>query len=80
MRAADLELLLPQLLPPLYDAFKSPCADVRKAVTFALVQMHGVLGESLAPHLAELSSSQLKLVMIYINRTGGKTRDDSAGR
>ena len=28
-----------------------------------------MLGEQLTPHLAELSTSQLKLVTIYINRT-----------
>ena len=28
-----------------------------------------MLGEDLTPHLAELSTSQLKLVTIYINRT-----------
>jgi CLIP-associating protein 1/2 len=68
MRADELQQLLAQLVPPLVDAFKSPSADVRKAVTFALVHMHGVLGEALMPHLAELSSSQHKLVTAYINR------------
>lgn len=69
MSAAELQLLLPQLLPPLFDAFKSPSADVRKAVVFALVDMYLVLGDELTPHLSELSTSQLKLVTIYINRT-----------
>ncbi|KAJ1639527.1 armadillo-type protein, partial [Pavlovales sp. CCMP2436] len=69
MGAAELQQLLPQLLPPLFDAFKSPSADVRKAVVFALVDMYLVLGDELTPHLSELSTSQLKLVTIYINRT-----------
>ena len=75
MGAAELQLLLPQLLPPLFDAFKSPSADVRKAVVFALVDMYLVLGDQLTPHLSELSTSQLKLVTIYINRTT-KTRTE----
>ena len=36
-----------------------------------------VLGEQLTPHLAVLSTSQLKLVTIYINRTA-KARADRA--
>lgn len=67
--ASELNPLLPQLLPPLFDAFKSPSADVRKAVVFTLVDMYLVLGDALTPHLSELSTSQLKLVTIYINRT-----------
>ena len=58
-----------QVLPPLFEAFKNPDADVRKAVVFCLVDMYMVLGEQLTPHLAVLSTSQLKLVTIYINRT-----------
>jgi CLIP-associating protein 1/2 len=42
---------------------------VRKAVVFCLVDMYLVLGEQLTPHLAALSTSQLKLVTIYINKT-----------
>lgn len=38
-------------------------------MVFSLVDMYLVLGEDLTPHLAELSTSQLKLVTIYINRT-----------
>ncbi|KNC55998.1 uncharacterized protein AMSG_02011 [Thecamonas trahens ATCC 50062] len=55
-------------LPGLLDAFQNPSTDVRKAVVFTLVEAYMVLGESLMPCLSELSSSQLKLVTIYINR------------
>ena len=65
------------MLPPLFEAFKNPNADVRKAVVFCLVDMYMVLGEQLTPHLAVLSTSQLKLVTIYINRTA-KARADRA--
>ena len=67
--AVQLLSILPQVLPPLFHAFKNQNADVRKAVVFSLVDMYLVLGEDLTPHLAELSTSQLKLVTIYINRT-----------
>ena len=50
------------------DALRAPGA-AGKAVVFSLVDMYLVLGEDLTPHLAELSTSQLKLVTIYINRT-----------
>ena len=93
-RFSQLQLLsiLPQLLPPLFEAFKNAHADVRKAVVFCLVDMcamlagtppsrlagrlerrscprYLVLGEQLTPHLATLSTAQLKLVTIYINKT-----------
>ena len=37
------------MLPPLFEAFKNPNADVRKAVVFCLVDMYMVLGEQLTP-------------------------------
>ena len=79
-RFSQLQLLaiLPQVLPPLFEAFKNPNADVRKAVVFCLVDMYMVLGEQLTPHLAVLSTSQLKLVTIYINRTAKARADRTA--
>ncbi|KOO32683.1 clip-associating protein [Chrysochromulina tobinii] len=79
-RFSQLQLLaiLPQVLPPLFEAFKNPNADVRKAVVFCLVDMYMVLGEQLTPHLAVLSTSQLKLVTIYINRTAKARADRDA--
>ncbi|KAL1495781.1 hypothetical protein AB1Y20_016643 [Prymnesium parvum] len=79
-RFTQLQLLsiLPQILPPLFEAFKNPNADVRKAVVFCLVDMYMILGEQLTPHLTVLSTSQLKLVTIYINRTA-KARADAIG-
>ena len=73
--AVQLLSILPQVLPPLFQAFKNQNADVRKAVVFSLVDMYLVLGEDLTPHLAELSTSQLKLVTIYINRTAQARAD-----
>ena len=43
-RFSQLQLLsiLPQVLPPLFEAFKNQNADVRKAVVFCLVDMYMV--------------------------------------
>lgn len=60
------------VLPPLFEAFDSASADVRKAVVFALVDMWVVLGDALTPHLGALSTSQLKLVTIYVNKVRGR--------
>ncbi|GBG73139.1 hypothetical protein CBR_g12856 [Chara braunii] len=59
---------LPLLLPPLYEAFGSPHAAVRKAVVLALVEMYMMLGDAFIPHLSGLPHTQLKLVTIYANR------------
>ena len=59
---------LPQFLPGLYQAFKNPSADVRKAVVFTLVELYMALGDAFTPHLNQLNTAQLKLVTIYINR------------
>jgi hypothetical protein len=47
---------------------KSPSADIRKAVIFCLVEAHFILGEDFFPFLAQLSSTQSKLVQIYYLR------------
>lgn len=75
--------LVPSMCPGLFDAFKNPNADVRKAVVFCLVDIYMVLGDDFAPFLGELNTSQLKLVTIYINRTmqargGAKLTDANA--
>ena len=43
-------------------------AEVRKGVVFALVEMYLTVGPLLKNHLTELSSSQHKLLDIYIKR------------
>ena len=59
---------LPLLLPAIIAAFNSSSVDQRKAVVFALVEIYFVLGDSLYPHLTELTAAQLKLVTIYVER------------
>eukprot|EP00003_Mantamonas_plastica_P018752 TRINITY_DN3060_c1_g2_i1.p1 TRINITY_DN3060_c1_g2~~TRINITY_DN3060_c1_g2_i1.p1 ORF type:complete len:832 (+),score=288.88 TRINITY_DN3060_c1_g2_i1:275-2770(+) len=64
---------LPSILPGLFAAFNNPLADVRKAVVFCLVDLYMRLGDDFTPYLTNLSTSQLKLVTIYINRMRAKS-------
>ena len=79
MRASELMPRCSAVLPPLFEAFDSQSADVRKAVVFCLVDMWVVLGDALTPHLGALSTSQLKLVTIYVNKTH-QSRKQGASR
>lgn len=60
--------LLPRFLPGVLRAFRSKSADVRKAVVYCLVKLHGLIGDALMPHLSELNPTQLRLVQVYIER------------
>lgn len=60
--------LVPTLLPGVLQGFRHSSADVRKAVVFCLVDIFMVLGDRLTPFLNGLSTSQLKLVTIYVKR------------
>eukprot|EP00824_Muranothrix_gubernata_P015246 TRINITY_DN3166_c0_g1_i1.p1 TRINITY_DN3166_c0_g1~~TRINITY_DN3166_c0_g1_i1.p1 ORF type:complete len:1165 (+),score=209.18 TRINITY_DN3166_c0_g1_i1:276-3497(+) len=66
--ADSLKEKLNAILPGLFDAFRNPNADVRKAVVFALVDMYLVMGDEFEPFLKDLNTSQYKLVSIYIQR------------
>jgi hypothetical protein len=59
---------LHQILPGLLKGYKSVNADVRKAVVFALVELHLILGDSLKSHLTSLTSVQSKLFHMYIKK------------
>lgn len=63
---------LPELLPPLFSAFSSSLAHVRKGVVLALVAMHAVLGDALLVKLDSLTPPQLKLLTIYIDRSNAE--------
>jgi len=60
--------LVPSICPGLFDAFKNPSSNVRKAVVFCLVNIYMVLGDDFAPFLGDLSTDQLKIVTIHIER------------
>lgn len=72
---AELSTLTVEIVPGLIQGYKHPLAEVRKGVVFALVEMYLVLGDELNVHLGELSSSQRKLLGIYIKRAEEKLRD-----
>jgi CLIP-associating protein 1/2 len=65
---AAFAVLQPTLLPGLFCAFNHPSADVRKGVVACLVDVWALLGTRLDPLLKPLSSSQLKLLTIYLQR------------
>ncbi|KAL4451390.1 hypothetical protein ABPG77_009462 [Micractinium sp. CCAP 211/92] len=75
--AAHLE---PLLAPGLCAAYCSPLADVRKATVDCLVAIWLVVGEALKPHLEPLSTSQMKLLGIYLDkaRRGGQPDNRAA--
>lgn len=54
--------------PGLTVAFGSPNPDIRKAVVYCLVDLYFMLEDSFSPYLNELTASQLKLVMIYVEK------------
>merc|ERR1711934_990793 len=66
---AQLNSVLGELLPHLISLYSSPDADVRKAVVFCLVDIYAGMGNMLMPHLSPLSTAQLKLLTIYIQRS-----------
>ena len=74
----QLRPLTDEITPGLIRGYKHPLAEVRKGVVFALVEMHLVLGDELNAHLGGLSSSQQKLLGIYIKRAEEKLKDISA--
>eukprot|EP00879_Flechtneria_rotunda_P026697 GHRR01028514.1.p1 GENE.GHRR01028514.1~~GHRR01028514.1.p1 ORF type:complete len:110 (+),score=32.90 GHRR01028514.1:220-549(+) len=75
MSSAELLGLAPsQLLPGLFAAFQHPRPDVRKAVVFCLVHMWHAAGDGLTPYMSSLSTSQLKLLTIYYNRTKANSK------
>jgi CLIP-associating protein 1/2 len=65
----ELTRKLGDVLPYLFTSFSSTDADVRKAVVFCLVDIYAGMGNMLMPHLSPLSTAQLKLLTIYIQRS-----------
>eukprot|EP00878_Enallax_costatus_P013398 GHUV01014010.1.p1 GENE.GHUV01014010.1~~GHUV01014010.1.p1 ORF type:complete len:768 (+),score=287.98 GHUV01014010.1:178-2304(+) len=79
MTSSELLSVAPsQLLPGIFAAFQHPRPDVRKAVTFCLVDMWLAAGEGLTPYLSSLATSQLKLLTIYYNRTLAQRQQEMA--
>ena len=63
--------LLPKLMPKLVEAYDSPDIAVRKGAVFAMVAIYKSVGEaSIAPYLTSLTVSKMKLLKLYIGRSG----------
>jgi len=61
---------LPDLMPPLIQAYDNQESSVRKSAVFCMVSLHAAIGEEdLKPHLAALNGSKLKLLHLYIRRS-----------
>ncbi|GMT17338.1 hypothetical protein PFISCL1PPCAC_8635 [Pristionchus fissidentatus] len=69
--SAELLGYLPDIVPGIVQAYDSGKeSSVRKAAVFALVSLHNKLGnEVLAPYVATLESSRLRLMEVYISRS-----------
>ncbi|XP_025016530.1 CLIP-associating protein 2 isoform X2 [Tetranychus urticae] len=63
-----IEHLLPDMMPPLIQAYDNPESAVRKAAVFCMVGVHGRVGERMKPYLNGLSGSKMKLLKLYIDR------------
>lgn len=63
--------LVPKLMPKLVAAYDSPDIAVRKGAVFAMVAIYKSVGEaSIAPYLTSLTGSKMKLLKLYIERSG----------
>ncbi|XP_065919539.1 CLIP-associating protein 2-like isoform X2 [Dysidea avara] len=57
-----------ELSQGLVKAFSHTESAVRKASVFCMVSLHTVMGEEFKPHLSKLSTSQMKLLDLYIKK------------
>ena len=61
--------VLPTIVPPMCVCYTSANAELRRAAVDCIVDLHLKLGAaSLAPHTGLLSSAQVKLIDIYVER------------
>jgi len=66
--AEEVVATLEDILPSLYQGFSSERAEARKAVVFCFVSLYTTLGSKAVPCMKPLTTSQIKLVTVYINR------------
>ncbi|GKT32685.1 hypothetical protein ADUPG1_006775, partial [Aduncisulcus paluster] len=74
-RLKDLECVLPGL----FEAFRNPSADIRKAVVFCLVDLYMTFGNDLNPFLSTLTATQLRLVTVYVQRLRKARKEEQEG-
>jgi len=78
MSLSEMETVVDKCIPGIVQGYKHPMAEVRKGVVFALVEMYLTVGAPLMEKLGDLSSSQKKLLMIYIKRAEERLAKESA--
>ncbi|XP_075676762.1 CLIP-associating protein isoform X3 [Dermatophagoides pteronyssinus] len=61
--------LLPELMPPLLQAYDNKESAVRKTAVFCMVAIYGSVGEQMQSYLTSLSRSKMKLLKLYIDRS-----------
>lgn len=73
LNSSQLLSVLETIVPTVIPHFSSALVDTRKAVVFVLVEVYLIVGDALRPLLGSLSTSQRKLLTVYIDRQIGKS-------
>ncbi|XP_019850114.1 PREDICTED: CLIP-associating protein 1-like [Amphimedon queenslandica] len=68
---------LNDMVPGIVQGYRHEESSIRKASVFCLVEIHGIVGEDLRPFLSVLTSSQTKLLDLYIKRHHSSSKRDS---
>ncbi|GKT32686.1 hypothetical protein ADUPG1_006776 [Aduncisulcus paluster] len=63
----------------MFEAFRNPSADIRKAVVFCLVDLYMPFGNDLNPFLSTLTATQLRLVTVYVQRLRKARKEEQEG-
>uniref|UniRef100_A0A0R3RYT9 CLASP_N domain-containing protein n=1 Tax=Elaeophora elaphi TaxID=1147741 RepID=A0A0R3RYT9_9BILA len=72
LSAAELELILDEVAPPIVDTYNYVSSSIRKESVVCLVAMIMLVGEEhMAPYLSELNKGKQKLIEVYVKRMKG---------
>ncbi|VDK78129.1 unnamed protein product [Onchocerca ochengi] len=72
LSAAELELILDEVAPPIVDTYNYVSSSIRKESVVCLVAMIMLVGDELmAPYLSELNKGKQKLIEVYVKRMKG---------
>eukprot|EP00118_Oscarella_pearsei_P007437 m.36515 g.36515 ORF g.36515 m.36515 type:complete len:1097 (+) comp32260_c0_seq3:79-3369(+) len=78
LTATELNAFLPQIMPVLVTAYSHSSSGVRKASVFCMVAIHFSAGEQMMAHTSQLTSSQMKLLNLYIKRAEAQATSPSS--
>ena len=68
---AEMNAALGTMTPPMCVCYTSANAELRRSAVDCLVALHLRLGEhTMGPHVSMLSSAQMKLIQVYMERAG----------